>query len=96
MSDGIGERDEPRAERVNFAIEVRATLWQARVAIRYPTERGERLPGAPQASRARDQRPNALDVRAPRGPLGGPLGKVLAKGVVEAMDGGGCSVCGAR
>jgi hypothetical protein len=51
------------------------------------------LPGALHACRARNQRSNALNVHA----LRGALGEVLAKGVVETVDGGSCgSLCGAR
>jgi hypothetical protein len=87
VDDGISERHEPRAQRVNFGVKVRATLREARVAIGLPTEIGERLSGALDARRACDQRANALHVRASRG----ALGEVLAKGVVEAVDGGGCA-----
>jgi hypothetical protein len=41
VAEGIGERHEPRAQRVNLAIEVRTTPREARATTCHPTERGE-------------------------------------------------------
>ncbi len=69
-------------------VEVLTTSRQARVAVRHVRERGQGLRRAPYACGAGHQRSNALDVHLPRR----PLCEVLAKRIVEPVDGRGCKL----
>ena len=84
VDERVPERDVPRLERMELAVEVRAAALESRVAVRHPSERRERLRCAADARRAADERCDVLDVHCGRG----ALGEVLPKRVVEPVEGG--------
>jgi hypothetical protein len=77
------ERDVPRLESVEFAVEVPAASLESRVAVHHESERRERLRRTADARSAADQCADVLHVHGP----GRALGEVLAKDVVEPVHG---------
>src|SRR5439155_3902898 len=73
----------PRLERMNLAVEVLAAALESQVAVHHPSERSERLRCPADTRRAAYERTDALYVHLGRR----ALGEVLAKGVVELVDG---------
>src|SRR5439155_9366411 len=83
VHERVPERDVPRLERMNLAVEVLAAALESQVAVHHPSERSERLRCPADTRRAAYERTDALYVHLGRR----ALGEVLAKGVVELVDG---------
>src|SRR5256885_6036703 len=80
----VTERDVPRVQRVQLAVEVLAAVLKSCVAVHHLRESGERERCSADTCGTADQCRDVLDVELARR----PLGKVLPEGVVELVEGG--------
>jgi IS605 OrfB family transposase len=83
VHDRVSERDEPRVQRVQLAIEVLPTALEPGRGIGHLAERGERLPRPTDTRGTADERGDLLDPEIARG----AFGEIQAEGIVEPVGG---------